>query len=101
VTTSRWPGAEHAPLAFIARVPFSADINAVYDAVQQPVWLAHGTRGSFSDVHRARRLVEAGGWRLSAFDSGAMPHFQQLTDFVRRYEQFIDTRVALRHMQDE
>ena len=101
VATAQMPGAEHAPLAFLAREPFSADINTVYDAVQQPVWLAHGTHGSFSDVQRAHRMVEAAGWRLSAFDSGAMPHFQQISDFVRRYEQFIDSRVAPRRVQGE
>lgn len=94
VTTSHRPGAEHAPLAFLARQPFSADINAVYDDLTQPVWLAHGTRGSFHDVNRAQRLVDSGRWRQSAFDSGAMPHFQQTQDFIRRYEQFLDARVA-------
>jgi hypothetical protein len=38
---------------------FSADINRVYDALDLPVWLAHGVRGDFTDYSGTSKLARA------------------------------------------
>lgn len=47
--TTRVPGAEHAPLAFLSAQLFSQDSNTVYEQLTQPVWMSHGVRGDFTD----------------------------------------------------
>jgi pimeloyl-ACP methyl ester carboxylesterase len=77
VITSRQPGAEHAPLHFVAGYLFSADIHEVYEQLELPVWMCHGVRGDFTD-YRAKSLVQAQpNWRFDIFQTGALPHFEQ------------------------
>ena len=90
VLTTRQPGAEHAPLAFLSQQPFSNDISAIYDEVTQPVWLAHGVRGGFNDFRAAETLVSGGRWQDSLFDAGSLPHFEQPGEFIQRYETFLN-----------
>ena len=90
VLTARQPGAEYAPLAFLSVQPFAADITAIYDELALPVWLAHGVRGSFTDFRAAAPLLSSGRWRESVFYTGSMPYFEQLADFVLRYESFLE-----------
>ena len=65
--TTRVPGAEHAPLAFLSAQLFSQDINTVYEQLVQPVWMSHGVRGDFTD-YRGKDSVEGRpNWRFTAF----------------------------------
>jgi hypothetical protein len=49
VLTARQPGASDAPFYFVSAFLFSADINALYEALDGPVWVSMATRGDFTD----------------------------------------------------
>ena len=87
--TTRQPGAEYAPLHFLAAGLFSADINTLYEQLQQPVWMSHGVRGDFTD-YRGKRWVEGRpNWRFSIYPTGALPHFEVTAAFCADYEAFL------------
>jgi len=89
VATARQPGARFAPLYFLSASLFSADIHTLYEALQQPVWVSHGVRGDFTD-YRFRRLVDQrDNWRFTAFQAGAMPYFEQPTQFMAELGVFL------------
>lgn len=90
VETVRVAGAEHAPLHFISGGLFSADIHDVYDHLKLPVWMAHGTRGDFTDYRQKTRLQGLSNWTFSVLPTGALPHFEQLAHFCAEYDSFLD-----------
>ncbi len=87
--TTHQPGAEHAPYAFLSGRLFSKDIRSVYESVTLPVWLPHGTRGDFRDFSEAQWTRQRNNWRIQAFDSGALPHFEQPDAFFQAYSAFL------------
>jgi hypothetical protein len=76
VETTRVPGAEHAPLAFLSFVLFSADISRLHDALRGPTWVAHGARGDFTDYRGLARYAGNPAWRVDRFETGALPYFE-------------------------
>ena len=89
VITTRQPGAELAPLCFLAAWMFSADIHTVYEKLSLPVWLSHGVRGDFTD-YRQKQLVESRpNWRFHVFQTGAMPYFEVPEAFIQAYDAFL------------
>lgn len=82
-------GARFAPLHFLSAGLFSADIHDVYESLTQPVWVSHGVRGDFTDFRALGLLGNAGSWRVSVFQSGAMPYFEVMTDFARAFDAFL------------
>ena len=89
VLTTRATGAEHAPLHFLAANLFSADIHAVYERLEMPVWMSHGVRGDFTD-YRGKAIVEARpNWQFSVFPTGALPYFEAPEAFCNAYDQFL------------
>ena len=89
VLTARQPGAEFAPLAFLAAGLFSDDIHTVYEKLGQPVWMSHGVRGDFTD-YRGKLLVEArANWRSDVFPTGALPYFEIPQRFCATYADFL------------
>lgn len=99
VITARVPGAEHAPLHFLAADLFSADIHTVYEQLEMPVWMSHGTRGDFTD-YRGKTIVEGRpNWRFSVFQTGAMPYFEVLEAFCSEYDRFLDVPTARRQVE--
>jgi alpha-beta hydrolase superfamily lysophospholipase len=92
VATTRQPGAEHAPLHFLAGAMFSADIHDVYEKLALPVWLVHGMRGDFTD-YRGKSIVEGRpNWRFSVLPTGALPHFELPGRFCAEYDAFLAAR---------
>ena len=89
--TTHQPGAENAPLAFLSGTLFSKDIRNVYERLELPVWLAHGTRGDFRDFSEAEWTLDRDNWLLQPFDTGALPHFEQPELFFPSYADFLDT----------
>ncbi len=89
IAASRAPGAEHAPLAFISGRLFSADIRTIYEALTQPVFLGHGTRGAFADFSEARWTAGRPNWRVKPYDTGAMPHVERPTAFAADLRAFL------------
>lgn len=87
--TTKAPGAEHAPLHFLAANLFSADIHNVYERLEMPVWMSHGVRGDFTD-YRGKVIVEARpNWQFSVFPTGALPYFEVPQDFCIAYDRFL------------
>ena len=89
--TTHQPGAENAPLAFLSGSLFSRDIRNVYEALEMPVWLPHGTRGDFKDFSEANWAREKSNWQVQAWESGALPHFEQTEAFMDAYTGFLDS----------
>jgi len=89
VLTTRQPGAEFAPLHFLAANLFSADVTTLYESLALPVWMSHGVRGDFTD-YRGKRFVERRpNWRFTVFPTGALPYFEQPDEFVAAYDAFL------------
>ncbi len=76
VLTTRQPGAEFAPLHFLAANMFSADIHTLYDQLQQPVWMSHGVRGDFTNYSGSGFVRAKPNWLFSVYPTGALPHFE-------------------------
>ncbi len=88
--TTQQPGAENAPYAFLSGRLFSRDIRNVYESLEMPVWLPHGTRGDFKDFRGAAWTKERDNWNVDAFETGALPHFEQTDRFMRRLREFLE-----------
>jgi pimeloyl-ACP methyl ester carboxylesterase len=93
--TAHQPGAQHAPYSFVSGMLFSADITEIYDALTGPVWLTHGVRGDFVDYSRASTFAQKPGWTVEIFETGALPHFEQPDEFIRRYDAFLAAAASL------
>jgi pimeloyl-ACP methyl ester carboxylesterase len=87
--TAHQPGADRAPFAFLSGRLFSADIRTVYERLQLPVWLAHGTLGDFADFSEADWVRKRKNWKTHAFDTGAIVYFQQPDLFFKRWDAFL------------
>ncbi len=92
VLTARVPGAEHAPLYFLAGGLFSDDIFAVYENLDLPVWLSHGVRGDFTDYRLKGPLLQRPQWLGQVFATGALPFFELPAEFCAAYDQFLTLR---------
>lgn len=89
VLTTRQPGAENAPLHFLAAGLFSADIHSLYEQLEMPVWMSHGVRGDFTD-YRNKTIVEGRpNWCFSVFPTGALPYFEVPERFCEAYDRFL------------
>ena len=88
VQSARQPGAHHAPLRFLARGLFSADIHRVYESLRQPVWMSQGVRGDFTDFRALNRLRLPQPWQRTVFATGALPYFEA-TEFGARFDDFL------------
>ena len=84
------PGAENAPYAFLSGVLFSTDIRNVYEALDTPVWVPHGTRGDFGDFRGGQWTESRSNWRTQAFDTGALPHFEEPRAFMAALSAFLE-----------
>ena len=62
----------------------------MYESLEPPVWLAHGTRGDFKDFSEADWVRDRGNWRVQAYDSGALPHFENPARFNADYAAFLE-----------
>ncbi len=88
--TTRQPGAEFAPLYFIAGELFSADIHSIYERLTLPVWASHGVRGNFTDYRQERIVRKRPNWGFTVFPTGAFPHFELTERFCLEYRNFMD-----------
>lgn len=93
VRTAREPGARHAPFHFLSGFLFSADILDVYAGLDQPVWMSHGVRGDFTDYSRSEQFEGKPNWRITKFQTGALPYFEIPETFFDAYDEFL-TEVA-------
>jgi pimeloyl-ACP methyl ester carboxylesterase len=89
IRTAQVDGAEHAPLSFLAGDLFSADITTIYEGLSVPVWVAHGTRGDFTDYSGLAPLVATKGFGVSVFETGALPYFEKRDEVVAALARFL------------
>ncbi|MEI7447337.1 MAG: alpha/beta hydrolase [Burkholderiales bacterium] len=87
--SARQPGARFAPLAFLCGRLFGADVRTVYERLELPVWVPHATRGDFRDFSGADWTASRPNWSLQAFETGALPHFEQPQAFDASYRAFL------------
>jgi pimeloyl-ACP methyl ester carboxylesterase len=90
--TTHQPGAQHAPFYFVSGFLFSNDIRRIYHALTLPVWMSHGVRGDFTDYSRKKAFGAKPNWTITVFQTGALPHFEQLDEFVGHYDAFLAGR---------
>jgi hypothetical protein len=74
---------------FLSGFLFSADALELYEGLPQPVWIAHGVRGDFTDYRLEERLLSKDNWSGEVFQTGALPFFEMTSDFIAAYEQFL------------
>lgn len=89
VVNAQVAGARFAPLHFLSAGLFSADIHDVYESLTQPVWVSHGVQGDFTDFRGLGLLANAGTWRVSVLQAGAMPYFEVMPEFARAFDAFL------------
>lgn len=89
VRTAQEPGAEYAPLCFLSAGLFSADIHTVYESLTLPVWASHGVRGDFTDYRGMAFLKAKPNWRVTVFQTGALPYFEVGPEFTSSYDDFL------------
>jgi len=92
LVTTKQPGARFAPFFFVSGFLFSADIGRLYDALAVPTWVVHGTRGDFTDYRGLVRYAGKPLWTIDVMEAGALPYFEDVADFVTRYEGFLGAR---------
>lgn len=85
----RAPGARHAPFSFIGGALFTRGVAHLYERLPHPVWLTHGRDGAFNRFEGLQTLTPASAWTVNAFDTGAMPYFQEPTVFMARLARFL------------
>jgi pimeloyl-ACP methyl ester carboxylesterase len=89
--TAHQPGAEYAPLSFVAGFLFPTDATLVYTRLKQPVWIGHGVRGDFVDFERLPDIARGkSNWTTHIFQTGALPHFERLDEVVGQLDRFFD-----------
>jgi pimeloyl-ACP methyl ester carboxylesterase len=87
--TTHQPGARHAPYYFVSGYLFSNDILHIYQSIQKPVWMVHGTRGDFVDYHLKKRVEHRPNWTIEVMPTGAFPHFERLELVAASYANFV------------
>lgn len=90
VQTARAEGAHHAPLAFLSGRLFSKDIRTIYESLDLPIWVPHGTRGDFKDFSESEWAEARGNWQLEPFASGALVHYQVPEAFFPALDAFLE-----------
>jgi pimeloyl-ACP methyl ester carboxylesterase len=89
VATAQQDGAEHAPLHFLSGGLFSRDIQNIYESLTQPTWMSHGVRGDFTDYGQKTLVASKPNWRISVYQTGAMPYFESTEAFCADYTAFM------------
>jgi pimeloyl-ACP methyl ester carboxylesterase len=87
--TTHQPGAEHAPYDFVSGFMFSRDALRLYQGLMLPVWISHGVRGDFVDYKAKDAVVNRANVVLTVFETGALPHFEARSDFIKAYDRFL------------
>ncbi len=88
--TTRQPGARHAPFYFVSGFLFARDANVLYEALDKPVWMSHGTVGDFTDYAWKSHMAGRSNWRFTVYEGcGALPFFQRPAQFMADYEAFL------------
>jgi pimeloyl-ACP methyl ester carboxylesterase len=82
------PGAEYAPLRFVAGYLFSPDRDRLYRSITQPVWVVRGVRGDFVDYAGLKSMTQNPQWTVVTLRTGSLPHFELPQQFIHRFERW-------------
>lgn len=93
VRITKEPGARFAPQSFLSGHLFSGDISRVYEGLALPVWVAHGVRGDFTNYKGLRAMKDKPNWRVSVFQTGALPYFEVPEPFMTELRGFLESAV--------
>lgn len=89
VLTTRQSGARFAPLYFLSAHLFSKDINALYEALQCPVWVSMATRGDFTNYTGRSSVQARPNWQFHTVEGGALPYFENTAGFAAMLDAFL------------
>ena len=90
------PGAHRAPFAFLSGELFAGDVRDLYEDLDLPIYVLHGTKGDFKDFSEANWAIARRNWLFSAFDTGALVHWEKAEEFQGAYERFLDEVAGIR-----
>lgn len=90
------PGAERAPFAFLSGRLFSRDVRTLYESLDLPIYVLHGTKGDFSDFSESGWAIARKNWLFSAFDTGALVHYERPEEFIGAYTRFLEDGAHIR-----
>ncbi len=89
--TTRQPNAEHAPLSFLSGRLFSKDIHTLYDQLEMPMLITHGTRGDFTDYRGLSLFGHKRKWQVHVFqNTGALHFFEKPAEFADLADRFLN-----------
>jgi pimeloyl-ACP methyl ester carboxylesterase len=91
---AKHPNAHRAPFYFLSGFLFSANIGRAYRAIEQPVWMSHGTRGDFTDYSRKEAIEDRANWQITVYEAGALPYFEVGRRFTDQYRAFLATEAT-------
>lgn len=90
ILTTRQPNAEHAPLSFLSGRLFSTDIHTIYDQIEAPILITHGTRGDFTDYRGLALFAHKRNWQTHVFENtGALHFFERPDEFRSLIDRFL------------
>jgi pimeloyl-ACP methyl ester carboxylesterase len=89
VLSTQVEGAEHAPLSFVSAALFTPGIHQMYEKLTCPVWVAHGTRGDFTDYGGIPSLQTQKPWRVVVYEAGALCYFEHPQKFAQDLQSFL------------
>jgi pimeloyl-ACP methyl ester carboxylesterase len=89
VSEAKAEGARFAAFAYLSGNLTNPASKVLYESLENPIWVTHGTRGNASKFRHNPTLEKRSNWRLTAFGSGPMPHFQNTPTFVRVLSHFL------------
>ena len=93
ILTTREANAEHAPLSFLSAALFSADIHTIYDQLELPVLVLHGTKGDFTDYRGLRIVAHKNNWAIQVIDGGALMYFEKPKVFFEKLDLWLSNGV--------
>ena len=64
-------------------------VTNVYDALAQPVWVAHGARGDFTDYRGLAAFAGKPNWQVSPLQTGALPHFEPASGYLEAFSRWL------------
>lgn len=88
--TTHQPGAKNAPYAFVSGQLFSMDVLEVYAQLAMPVWMTTASKGDFAKFSNPSWANRQPNWTVTAFDTGALPQFEEPAAFGADYRSFLD-----------
>ena len=95
ILTTRVPNAEYAALSFLSGALFSADIHSVYEQLELPVLVIHGTKGDFTDYRGIGIVENKTNWSFKIIEGGALLYFEKPIEFFEIIYDWLDNSVKL------